>query len=116
MKSKGFHALRDRLRSGLRCTRHRLKGSWQSDPILGPQSRHAAELAHVVGDDDQSFAAGMTADLHVMRAADRPRTFQFRSNLSVVCSRLGLERQYLEARREMLDRDQVVGPARRFLS
>jgi hypothetical protein len=34
-----------------------------SHPVLRPDPRHAAEFADIVGDDDQAFAAGMTADL-----------------------------------------------------
>ena len=57
----------------------------------------------------------MTANLHVARAAGRSRTFQFRPNLSVVRSRLSLERQHIEARHEMLDSGQVIDTASRFL-
>ncbi len=79
-----------------------------SDPVLSPDPRHAHELAHVVGYDDQPLAAGVAANLHVVRAAGRSRTFQFRSNLAVVRSRFGLERQHFETRREMFDGRQVL--------
>src|SRR5579863_9652863 len=87
----------------------------RSDPALSPDSRHAAELAQIMGDDDQPLAAGMTANLHVVRAAGCSRTFQLRPNLPVLRSRFGLESQHFEARCEMLNGDQIVGTARRFL-
>ena len=87
----------------------------RSDPILSSNSRHAAELAHIVGCDDQPLAAGMTANLHVVRAAGNSGTFQFRPNLPVVRSRFGLECQHIEACHKMLNGVQVVGTASRFL-
>src|SRR3954469_24060821 len=85
--------------------------SLRSDPVLGPDSRHAAELAHIIGHDDQPLAAGMTANLHVVRAAGSSRALQFRPNLPVVRSSFSLERQDIEARHKMLDRGQIVGAA-----
>src|ERR1700678_3327438 len=79
---------------------HIIRGS---DPVLSPDSRHAAELAHIVGDDDQTFAAGMTANLYVVGAARRSRPIQLRPNLTVMRRCFGLERQHVEARHEMLD-------------
>src|SRR5712675_2159951 len=55
-----------------------------SDPALDSDARHAGELAHVVGDDDQSFAARVTADLHVVRTAGRSGPFELRAKLSVM--------------------------------
>src|SRR5256885_1629294 len=70
--------------------------SLPSGPVLGSDSRHAAELAHIVGYDDQPLAAGMPPNLHVVRAAGHSRTFQFRPNLAVVRSRFDLEWQHFE--------------------
>ena len=53
-------------------------------PILNPDSRRPGKLAHIVGHDDQPFAARMGAGLHVMRTARRSRPFQFGPNLSVM--------------------------------
>ena len=59
------------------------------NPVFHPDPLHAAELAHVVGDDDQALAAGMTADLHVMRTARRSRPFLNRSGREVHLSLSG---------------------------
>src|SRR5450631_4851870 len=75
----------------------------RSDPVLSSDSRHAAELAHIIGYDDQPLAAGMTANLHIMRAAGSSSALQFRPNLSVMRSSFGLERQDIEARHKMLN-------------
>jgi hypothetical protein len=83
----------------------------RSDPALSSDSRHAAELAHIVGDDDQPLAAGMTTNLHVVRAAGRSRPLQLCPNLAVVRSRFGLERQNVQTRHEMLDGCQVIDSA-----
>src|SRR5260370_3367784 len=85
---------------------------FQSDPVLGPDPWHAGELAHIVGDDDQSFAAGMTADLHVVWTAGRSRPLQLRANLSVMRSRLVSEGQHIETRHEGLYGRQVFRSAR----
>ena len=70
--------------------------AFPSRPVLNPHARHAAELAKIVGDDDQAFAAGMAADLHVVRAAERARALCVK--LAVMRSRPRVERQDVEAR------------------
>ena len=57
----------------------------------------------------------MTANLHVMRTAGRSGPLQPGANLTVMRRRCGPDRQHIEARREIFDCDQVVGPARRLL-
>src|ERR1700722_18823467 len=74
---------------------------FQSDPVLGSDPWHAGELAQIIGDDDQAFAAGMTADLHVVRTAGRSRALQLRPNLAVMRSRLVSEGQHVETRYEV---------------
>jgi hypothetical protein len=86
-----------------------------SHPVLDPHSRHAAELTQIVGDDDQSSAAGMAADLHVVWAAGRARTLELRAKLTVMRRRPGVERQHVQPRNEMLDGRQIIGAARRLL-
>src|SRR5258708_32092164 len=86
-----------------------------SEPALGSDPRHAGELAQIVGDDDQSFAAGMAADLHVMRPARRASPLQLRPNLSVMRSRLVGEGQHIETRHEVRYGGQGFGAARRPL-
>jgi hypothetical protein len=76
---------------------------------------HATELAHVVGDDDQSLAAGMATDLHVMRTARHSRALQFGPDLAARHRRFRVERQHLSARDELRDSRQVVGAASRLL-
>jgi hypothetical protein len=80
------------------------------NPVLDPDPLHAAERAHVVGDDDQALAAGMTADLHVMRTAGRFGPLQLGADLTVMRGCFRVERQQVEARHEIFDRGQVVGP------
>src|SRR4051812_38802415 len=82
-----------------------------SDPTLCSDTRHADELAHIVGDDDQSFAAGMTADLGVMRTTRCSRPLKFRAQLPVMHSRLGSEGQYVETRHEIFNGHQAIGAA-----
>ena len=81
------------------------------NPVLDPDSLHAAELPRIVGDDDQSLAAGMAADLHVMRTARRSRSLQFGPDLAVMRRRFRVERQHVETSHEMLDGRQVIGAA-----
>jgi hypothetical protein len=66
----------------------------------------------MIGYDDQPLAAGVTANLHVVRAAGSSSTLQFRPNLPVVRSSFSLERQDIEARHKMLNGGQIVGPGR----
>ena len=53
----------------------------------------------------------MTANLHVVRNAWRSRPLQLCPKLTVMDGRFGVERQYVEARREIVDGLQVVGAA-----
>jgi len=78
------------------------------DPVLNSDSRHAAELAHIVGDHDQPLAAGMTANLHVVWTAGRSRPLQLCPNLTVMRSRFGCERRHVKTRHEMLDGCEVI--------
>jgi hypothetical protein len=58
----------------------------QSDPVLGSDPRHAGELAHIVGDDDQS-----TLDLHISAPCDRRAALGQRWNIWLApgrCQRL----------------------------
>jgi hypothetical protein len=87
--------------------------SW-SDPILGPDSRHAAELAQIVGDNDQPFAAGMTANLHIVWTAGGSRSLEFCPNLTVMRSRFGPKRQHIKTRNEMFDGRQARPRASRI--
>src|SRR6267378_4911134 len=87
----------------------------RSEPVLSPDSRHAAELAHIVGDDDQAFAAGVTTNLHVVRTAWRSRPLQFRPNLTVMCGCFRFEGQHVKTRDEMLDGCQVIDATCRLL-
>jgi hypothetical protein len=83
-------------------------------PVLGPHTRHSVELAEIVGDRNQSFAAGVAADLHIMNAARRSRPCQFGPKLAIMGGRLLPKRQYLQSRLEVFDGCQVLGTAADF--
>lgn len=85
------------------------------DPVLDPDSLHPPELPRIVGDDDQSLAAGMAADLHVVRAAGRSRALKLGPELAVMRRRFRVERQHVESGDEIRDGCQIVGAARRLL-
>src|SRR5258708_36893621 len=91
--------------------RGRSSGSKGSHPILNPNSRHAVEFAHIVGDDNQAFAAGVTANLNVVRTAWRSRPLQLCPTLTVMGGRLVLDRQYVGALRDILAGRQFIGAA-----
>ena len=82
------------------------------DPIFRPDAGHARELANVVGHEDQALAAGMGADLNVMRAAGRACPLEFGAELTVVGGGLVGEGKNVEARREMFDGQEVLCAAR----
>jgi hypothetical protein len=44
----------------------RLRGFPRSNPVLDPDSLHAAELTHIVGDDDQPLGSAHPAGAHAI--------------------------------------------------
>ena len=83
-------------------------------PVLAAQPVDAGEFAGVAGHDDESTAARVTGDQHVV-GADRPAgSFERGADIGGVARRAGVEGEDLDARRQPLDLDAILGRTRRL--
>ena len=85
------------------------------DPVDDQKPRYPLELAYIVGDEHQTFAARMGPDQHIVGTAKRAELRQFGSYLPEMRSRSGRKRYDFESGCELFNSLKVRGPARGFL-
>ena len=85
------------------------------DPIVDPKPWYPLELADIVGDQDQAFAARMGPDEHIVGSAKRAELCQFGSYLPEMGCGSKRKRYDFEPGGELFNGPKVLAPARRFL-
>ena len=78
-------------------------------PVLGDEPRYALELAEVVGNEDEPFAAGVRGDVQVVDADGPAYLLERGADGAVVLRGLGAVGQHFEQASELLYRGQVLG-------
>jgi hypothetical protein len=92
-----------------------LGGRRLSGPIFDPNPGQAPKLARVVGDDDQSLRARVSADQLVERPHRLAERLYIGANLAEMRSGFSRECQDLEPRGELLDGLQILQTPGGFL-
>jgi hypothetical protein len=86
------------------------------NPVFNPQARDPLKLTDVVGHNDQSRAAGMRANQHLVRPGRLAQALQLHSDLAETNRRFGGKRQDVQSRGELLDRLTILGRTGRLLT